>query len=484
MPNEFYGGSTVLSPLSALTGFPIDQLNFLICQLTALALGFPFRKFLSPHTTSPQVRNAVEFVLGAALTIFCFGYQVLHVVLQSTICYLILLFWSRKSMHTLVFAISLLYLAVAHIYRVIYDYGGYTMDITGPLMITTQKISSLAFSYHDGSVKKEEKLSKDQKAQAIKTLPTVLEYYSYLFSFHSIMVGPMVFYNDYKDFIDGSNFRKHRRKDVSGKTEDAQSDPSPNSALMNNLGITLISGFFMVFVMDRVPGEKVYDRAYFDEFSFLGKTLYILVSMSLIRSKYYFAWKLAELVNNAAGLGFNGYDDKGNEKWDLVNNVDIWKLETCGSIKLNIDSWNKTTAVWLRRVVYERMPYGNTAATFAVSAFWHGFYPGYYLAFATAALFTFSGRAMRRNVRPFFRPDGDNSTGLIPFLYDCVTFTFTRLCNVYMVLPFVVLTLDGCVYVYTSMYWWLHIAAALPLLLLPKGKSSRPPAQQAAKKEQ
>lgn len=30
MPNEFYGGSTVLSPLSALTGFPIDQVSNLV----------------------------------------------------------------------------------------------------------------------------------------------------------------------------------------------------------------------------------------------------------------------------------------------------------------------------------------------------------------------------------------------------------------------------------------------------------------------
>lgn len=36
-----------------------------------------------------------------------------------------------------------------------------------------------------------------------------------------------------------------------------------------------------------------------------------------------------EAVNNAAGLGFNGYDDKGNAKWDLLNNVKIYELEVC-----------------------------------------------------------------------------------------------------------------------------------------------------------
>ena len=36
---------------------------------------------------------------------------------------------------------------------------------------------------------------------------------------------------------------------------------------------------------------------------------------------------LGEAVNNAAGLGFQGYDEKGQPIWDLVNNVDIFRLE-------------------------------------------------------------------------------------------------------------------------------------------------------------
>ena len=36
---------------------------------------------------------------------------------------------------------------------------------------------------------------------------------------------------------------------------------------------------------------------------------------------------IGEAVNNAAGLGFNGYDEKGQAKWDLINNVKIYELE-------------------------------------------------------------------------------------------------------------------------------------------------------------
>lgn len=36
---------------------------------------------------------------------------------------------------------------------------------------------------------------------------------------------------------------------------------------------------------------------------------------------------LAEAVNNASGLGFNGYDKFGNPKWDLSTNINIIQLE-------------------------------------------------------------------------------------------------------------------------------------------------------------
>ena len=36
-----------------------------------------------------------------------------------------------------------------------------------------------------------------------------------------------------------------------------------------------------------------------------------------------------EAVNASSGLGFNGYDEKGKAKWDLIDNADIFKIEVC-----------------------------------------------------------------------------------------------------------------------------------------------------------
>lgn len=46
------------------------------------------------------------------------------------------------------------------------------------------------------------------------------------------------------------------------------------------------------------------------------------------------------------------------------------------------------------RVCYERCPYNPTAATFLLSAMWHGAYPGYYLTFLTGIVITLAARAV------------------------------------------------------------------------------------------
>jgi hypothetical protein len=59
------------------------------------------------------------------------------------------------------------YLCSLHLYAQIKDYGNIKFDITTPMMITTQKLTSLALSYYDG-FKSLDCLNADQKSQIIK----------------------------------------------------------------------------------------------------------------------------------------------------------------------------------------------------------------------------------------------------------------------------------------------------------------------------
>lgn len=111
--------------------------------------------------------------------------------------------------------VSLGYLSLVHLHRTYFDYGSYTLDITGPLMVITQKVTLLTFSIHDGFARNENELTKSQKFHAIRTLPTALEFFSYVLHFQSLMAGPLVFYKDYIDFIEGTQFLKQNNGNVS-----------------------------------------------------------------------------------------------------------------------------------------------------------------------------------------------------------------------------------------------------------------------------
>lgn len=111
--------------------------------------------------------------------------------------------------------VSMVYLSVVHFHRIYFDYGSYALDITGPLMIITQKVTLLTFSIHDGLSRDENTLSTSQKFYAVRKLPSTLEFFAYCLHFQGLMAGPLVFYNDYMEFIDGTNILKHKNPKVS-----------------------------------------------------------------------------------------------------------------------------------------------------------------------------------------------------------------------------------------------------------------------------
>ncbi|KAL1465610.1 hypothetical protein WDU94_005165, partial [Cyamophila willieti] len=83
-----YGGSTLFYPIAELIGLPIDQTNFIISQLIALALASLLRSTLSHKTTSSSVRQLFSLSLGVFVGVFCFGYQVVHLAALPVLCYL------------------------------------------------------------------------------------------------------------------------------------------------------------------------------------------------------------------------------------------------------------------------------------------------------------------------------------------------------------------------------------------------------------
>jgi lysophospholipid acyltransferase len=73
--------------------------------------------------------------------------------------------------------------------------------------------------------------------------------------------------------------------------------------------------------------------------------------------------------------------------------------------------------------------------TFVISAFWHGFYPGYYLFFLSGAPFQFLAQVVSYNLRPFFCEEKSPLKFLEP-LYNIVAIIAVNAILGYMKLAF------------------------------------------------
>uniref|UniRef100_F6WIK0 Membrane bound O-acyltransferase domain containing 1 n=1 Tax=Monodelphis domestica TaxID=13616 RepID=F6WIK0_MONDO len=457
-------GSTLLHPVSDLLGIPLDQVNFVACQLFALLAAFWFRIYLSPEKASSTIRHAFAAIFGIYFVIFCFGWYSIHLFVLVLICYGILITASMRNIHRYSFVVAMGYLTVCHISRIyIFHYGILTTDFSGPLMIVTQKITTLAFQIHDGLGRKTEDLTPEQLRLAIKVRPSFLEYISYLLNFLSVIAGPCSSYKDYVAFIEGRHIHmKLLEMNWKQKGYSSFPNPSPTGAVIHKLCITLVSLLFFLTLTKAYPVTFLVDVWFVNQASFLSRLFYLYIVMQASKPKYYFAWTLADAVNNAAGYGFSGVDKNGNFCWNLLSNLNIWKIETATSFKMYIENWNIQTAAWLKRVCYERAPWYPTALTFILSALWHGVYPGYYFTFITGILVTLAARAMRTTCRHYFL-----SSESLKAAYDVVTWACTQLAVSYTVAPFVILAVEPAITLYKSLYFHLHIVSLLILLILP-----------------
>jgi lysophospholipid acyltransferase 1/2 len=91
-------------------------------------------------------------------------------------------------------------------------------------------------------------------------------------------------------------------------------------------------------------------------------------------------------------------------------------------MKVVFDSWNIQTSIWLRRICFDRLPTLKTIGVFVLSAFWHGFYPGFYISFVTASFAVYAGRGIRRKIRPLFQTNSITIT-----IYAILTWIGTAL---------------------------------------------------------
>ncbi|XP_063851703.1 lysophospholipid acyltransferase 6-like [Scylla paramamosain] len=493
---EFYLGSRRFQFVADGLGMPIDQVNFILGQLAGLVLAWVMRVYLHPSRVSTTTRHWGSFLAGVSISYFCFGRQMLLAVALVLGCYLLMLLLPVTLLHHVTLAASLTFLSAMHIQRQFYEDGMFVIDVTGPLMIMVQKATSLAYSLHDGlSGLKDHDLTPLQREMVLRKKPSVIEYFSYMLNFHSILAGPFFMFADYQDFIEGTNYAKRAMNVASTKTSldsnrnksveeevvvgksghmegdgvaahrpsTPESEPDPTRVSLYKAGLAAISAFVTVVILPRFPISYITEPAFFQH-SYLYKIFFLVAVTSLTRHVYYTAWLLGDSICNMSGIGYNGKGPDGAHRWDMVSNVDVVGVESALSLRDTLEAWNSGTMKWLRFMVYERATVQKTLFTYMLSSMWHGFYPGYYITFVSGAYFTIAARYVRRSVRPRVVAAGPRAK----VAYDVLTCLTTRLCLAIFTFPFILLRFWGSIAVYRDFYFLPHIMGVLVIVVLPK----------------
>lgn len=233
-----------------------------------------------------------------------------------------------------------------------------------------------------------------QKKRALPELPGLLDYAGYVLFFPSLFAGPAFDYVEYRQWIETTMFdlppgadpktaprtRKKRRIPRSGTPAAWKAV----TGILWILGFLKFSGWY--------NAELVLSDQYL-HYGFLRRVWHLEMLGFVTRMKYYGVWYLTEGACILSGMGYNGVDPAtGRVLWNRLQNVNPWGIESAQNSRAYLENWNMNTNRWLRNYVYLRVtPKGKkpgfraSLATFATSAFWHGFYPGYYLSFVLGA---------------------------------------------------------------------------------------------------
>nr|CDS24819.1 o acyltransferase membrane bound domain [Echinococcus granulosus] len=481
-------------------------------MVTCCVFGFFFHKFCNPRKCSPTTRHTLSFCVGYLIAFLCYGVRSGHLLAMSSTVYLLLHIFSPKRAFWTSFLFCLTYSSWAHLYRMKFDYGGYSADVSLPLMVLVQRLTLLTANLLDGhemvseskresdnkkgSVHSNGHPSKDliiprltpiRKEYAVLKVPTPVEFFSYCINFQTVLAGPPLAFKDYKVYIEGTEVDdKHltveqRAKFI--KNRDTLLQPM-NEILKYFLQAV---AFLLVYLcICQFFRPSFYLSEAFGKFEFFHKCFYLMFTGFTMRQHYYFAWSVCALSCLAAGFGFHGFDKNGKPDYSLVKSFNFMEAEFPRSIKELMDNWNLQTLRWLRITIFDRTPKSIAVfAVFFVSVLWHGFYPGYYLFFVSMAWFSVIGRMIRKRLRPRileWLPDtkwvwtpGGQREGTSR-AYDLITRIVTYFLVNYTALAFVILSFRDSIVAWSRFGYAGHllclVAQLLMLTLMPPSKST------------
>jgi lysophospholipid acyltransferase len=288
-------------------------------------------------------------------------------------------------------------------------------------MVLVEKIHTLSGALQDGTPEQgalneqtladpaasqtAKRIARDRMERSLRRVPPVLDFFAYVFNPATAFVGPAFEFSEF----DRSQGRLSRQQNepAAGPSVRARVRAAVRAMCLGLLFVGLKLGLQTVFAHEDI--YRRLDPSHPHYYSTGGgaprwrHVLFTHIALLVMRCQYYGVWKLAEGSAVFAGFGFR--EKEGD--WAQAANVRPLDVETSTSTQQVLRHWNIMTQAWLERHIFLRVPRSgglNKWATFLASAFWHGFYGGYYLAFTAVPLMQAGTQSLLAALEPIVAP--------------------------------------------------------------------------------
>lgn len=373
--------------MSIFEYFSEDQIRL----LSIIIVSFPLA-FIMSLIKNILIRKYFNIVCGLTMQILMYKESYINIIISTLIVYSICkraIITKNKLIGTIVMIYTFIHLSILHLYRQIFDYGSWRMDITLLFMMLSLKFISFGFSVDDGLYSNEEnnQIAKINENFVIKEI-NFIDFVGYVVFFPSSLMGPFFEYRKYVDYINVQNG-------------------------FENVPFTLVYAFkrFCLAVAFCIIYIFIKNIMTVDNFFESENKIFVFSILMCQKYKYYIGFLFAESICIVSGISYKESTEMNN--FDGIVNVHIVPCETSFSVKHFFQHWNISVHNFLKRNIYLRYVVSSQQfhqnskkndemsdkknidqktnlkaqlITFAASAIWHGFYPSYYIIFIHFAI--------------------------------------------------------------------------------------------------
>jgi len=436
-------------------------------------------EILSPvyHFVHSRNGRLLLSIIGIFALIGMYQLECLNIIGMFLYGYLIMRFLPPKIAPHVFLAAAMFHQTYGQVYRYIYQYLEYSLDWSLSGMLMTLRLAGALWSRRDGVVLSENKdaqLSKLQREAALVRDVSFLEFFGFAFYFPGIIVGPFGDIKQYLDFINyegiyeallPASVKKDCKRVTLGQLA------SHKGFWTRVLTIPVSLAFFYAF-SKIVPEDALYQKEFRDQYILPVRIAFAVFAVEVGHAKYYFTWSCGEIGTILSGLSFNGFNPDGT--FDVEGNVQlqILKFKTITDPKEISRYWSMSPQHYLKKDLFDRVKqvthsyvFANLC-TFLFSAFWHGVYPGYYMFFLHACVFSLVLSHLREQVMARFimNEKGEPRNAIVGKIFSVISCVATTVLLDYVIIPFRAMSFERSMTAWGSLGYFGHVLTVIYLV--------------------